>query len=384
MSAATATSAPAPGWYPDPHGAEAHLRWWDGATWTNFTTDPPEPEPEPAPPHLFADIVVDARADEEVPVDDEGLDDFEPIEFSWSDPADLFEVTVSEPEDGPFAFRARPLERGRAARPEPGGRGPGAARLRVADGHDRLARLGARGGPGPHRHPAAGRRRPAAPRPPAPPAAAPRRRIALAGTGAVIAVAATAAIVTNLLDGRRHAAHRKAAAAGTALSVAERSCLKEWNTTASGGAAQLRVTLGQFEGALAKVGRVAPLPGTVMAPDSCALTVYDPGSDTRAVFVSGVKDQVGYLDVTSYPRAVSVRRAAERAPGERHDPHRRLAPRALARHHPAPCRPTSCNAQGRRRRGDDRAAARRRGRPRRDRGPGHRRTCPRRGHGRGR
>jgi len=53
------------------------------------------------------------------------------------------------------------------------------------------------------------------------------------------------------------------------------------------------------------VRRVSPLPGTLMAPDSCALTVYEPSSDTHATFVAGVEDQLGYLDVTSYPRAES-------------------------------------------------------------------------------
>ena len=305
MSAATATSAPAPGWYPDPRGGEDCLRWWDGAAWSTFTTDPPEPEPEPEPPHRFSDFVADTRADEEVPVDDEGLYDFEPIEFSWSDPADLFEVTVSEPEDGPFAFRARPLEpRAEAAHaPDPGLEIPAlpvyeSPLATITSPVSKRVEVPVRVDIPP---PAPAL--PAAP-PAVPPAAAPRRRTALAGTGAVVALAATAAMITNVLGGHDTSTHRKAAAAGTALTSAERGCLKEWNTTASGGAAQLRVTLGQFEGALAKVGPVAPLAGTTMAPDSCALTVYDPGSDTRAVFVSGVKDQVGYLDVTTYPRAV--------------------------------------------------------------------------------
>jgi hypothetical protein len=40
-----------------------------------------------------------------------------------------------------------------------------------------------------------------------------------------------------------------------------------------------------------------------MAPNSCALRVYDGATDTHAIFVAGVKDQIGYMDVTSYPRA---------------------------------------------------------------------------------
>ena len=131
----------------------------------------------------------------------------------------------------------------------------------------------------------------------------PRRRFALAGTGAIAALAATAAIATNMLAGNDTPSAKAGAGKPAALTASERTCMKEWNTTAGGGAAQLRVTLGQFEGALAKVGPVKPLPGTVMAADSCALTVYDPGTDTHATFLAGVKDTVGYQDATSYPRA---------------------------------------------------------------------------------
>lgn len=300
MSAtATASStSPAAGWYPDPRGADGRLRWWDGAAWTTFTTEPPSAEPEPEAPHLFADVVADASAGEDVPVDDDGLDDFEPIEFSWSDPADLFEVNVSEPaepEDGPFVFRARSL-------------GAEVPSLPVYESP--LATIAS---PISTRVEIPVRIEAPAPAPMAPveaeaevepPAAPPRRRLALAGTGAVVAVAATAAIITNMLTGDAGSGPRRAAAAGSALSASERGCLKEWNTTLGGGMGELRVTLGQFEGALAQVAQVTPLPGTVMAPDSCALTVYDPASETSAVFVSGVEDQVGYLDVTSYPRAV--------------------------------------------------------------------------------
>ncbi len=40
------TSVPA-GWYPDPHGAQSLLRWFDGTTWTDHThrTDTPPPPP---------------------------------------------------------------------------------------------------------------------------------------------------------------------------------------------------------------------------------------------------------------------------------------------------------------------------------------------------
>ena len=68
-------------------------------------------------------------------------------------------------------------------------------------------------------------------------------------------------------------------------------------------AAELRVTLGQFAGAYGRVRRVDPLPGTVMEPGSCALTVQDPDSGSHLVYVAGVQDHEGFLDITSYPRA---------------------------------------------------------------------------------
>lgn len=139
---------------------------------------------------------------------------------------------------------------------------------------------------------------PALPAPPAVRRAVPR--IAIAGGAGVVVAAAAAAGITNLISSDPEAGK---AAGAAAISTADKLCLKEWNTTASGSAAQLRVTLGQFTGAHARVQRVQPLPGTLMGADSCALTVYDPATDTNAVFVSGVQDQIGYIDVTSYPRA---------------------------------------------------------------------------------
>jgi hypothetical protein len=83
-------------------------------------------------------------------------------------------------------------------------------------------------------------------------------------------------------------------------------CVKGWNTGDTQAAVQLRVTLGQFQGAYAAVKRVQPLGGTVMTPDSCALSVYDPGQDTHAIFVDGVKGKDGYIDITGYPRAAQL------------------------------------------------------------------------------
>jgi hypothetical protein len=305
-----ATTAPSPGWYPDPTDPDAHLRWWDGSQWTAYTTDVPQPEPET--PHPFSDIVVDlAPADEEH--DDEDLlgeevdpadAEPEPMEFSWADPEDRFEATVGDedPAEADFVFRARALRAEPAHAIEipsiPAYESPLATISSPVSVRVEVP-VRVELPPEPVAAPL-----PAPPAPPAP-AAPSRRRLALAGTGAVVAVAATAAIATNILSGDDTPKAAAAAPAGAALSTAGKECLREWNTTASASASQLRVTLGQFEGAFARIGRVAPLPGTVMAPDSCALSVYDPSTDTHAIFVSGVKDTVGYVDVTAYPRAES-------------------------------------------------------------------------------
>ena len=81
------------------------------------------------------------------------------------------------------------------------------------------------------------------------------------------------------------------------------ACVRQWNQTTTVEAAQLRVTLGQFSGALARVQRVSALGGTLVRDNSCALTVYDPGADTHAIYLAGVQNSDDYMDVTSYPRA---------------------------------------------------------------------------------
>jgi hypothetical protein len=316
-----ATTAPAAGWYPDPT-EPAQLRWWDGAAWSAYTTDIPQPEPELEPePQPFADIIVDlAPSDDEVPeddqLDDEALDageaEAEPIGFSWSDPEERFEVTVPEAD---FSFRARALPQ--EPDPEPASievpavpvyesplatiSSPVSVRIEVPVRVDAAVVAPQ---PEPATEPETEAEPEAAAAAPAaePPARGSRRRVAIAGTGAVVVVAAAAAGVTNLIGGE-DTKPGKAAPAPTELTTAAKRCLKEWNTAASGSAAQLRVTVGQFEGALARVAAVKPLPGTVMAPDSCALSVYDPSTDTHAIFVAGVKDTIGYMDLTAYPRA---------------------------------------------------------------------------------
>jgi hypothetical protein len=48
---------------------------------------------------------------------------------------------------------------------------------------------------------------------------------------------------------------------------------------------------------------VPAIPGTLMAPNSCALAIYEPDTETHLILVSGVKDRVGYVDATTYPRS---------------------------------------------------------------------------------
>jgi hypothetical protein len=56
------SAAPAAGWYPDPM-AEAQLRWWDGAGWTERTTTPDEPALVDAPPAATAEDAPRSRRD---------------------------------------------------------------------------------------------------------------------------------------------------------------------------------------------------------------------------------------------------------------------------------------------------------------------------------
>lgn len=302
-----ATTVPSPGWYPDPRSSD-RLRWWDGSAWTEHLTDAPRRETEPAAqtnePRTPA-FVLDLA---EVVTEDD------PIEFSWDDTVEAYAVEAyavepdaePEPEPAPapsagtFAFRARALSSDRAPRPaaEP-------ARPAIVYGSPldtifsplpaSAVAVPAEPAPEPSALTA-----PAAPAPPRVRSAIPAR--AMKGSAALVVLAAAAAGMTNLL--RDEPASDKLPPATVAISAQDKQCLKEWNTTTSATAVDLRVTLGQFTGAYAHVGRVTPLPGTLMAPDSCALTVHDPATDTDAVFVAGVQDQVGYIDVTAYPRAL--------------------------------------------------------------------------------
>ncbi len=322
-----ATNAPAPGWYPDPHGF-ASLRWWDGYAWTEFATPLPEAEPvvEPEPdpvteaPPFTATVAQTAEPDPVVQV----IHHRPPQEAAAPEPAaeadEDVEVPVAAP--APFTFRARPGLVDEVMEPDPEPvvetalpvyespllviASPVAPALEAPEAVVAPAAV-------PAPEPDALTSPPPVPGvvqddpPQDKPSKRSRRpgRKAAAGTAAVVVAAAGAAAATNVLnrdDGAVKPLKDEANAAAPAA-AADKTCLKEWNTTASGDAAQLRVTLGQFEGALARVERVALLPGTLMQPDSCGLTVYDPSSDTHAVFVAGVKNQLGYLDVTAYPRS---------------------------------------------------------------------------------
>jgi hypothetical protein len=134
--------------------------------------------------------------------------------------------------------------------------------------------------------------------------AAPRRRVprALVYGVATLAIAGAAAGGTVALTGDDGAKPSRKAT----VARADPECLRAWNTTETAGAADLRVTVGQFADSYARVGRVQPLPGTLMQPDSCALTIYQPDTDTHLILIAGVKDQVGYVDATTYPRAAQL------------------------------------------------------------------------------
>ena len=332
MSVPETTSA-APGWYPDQLGA-ASLRWWDGAGWTEFTEALPTAHPEltSAAPDPGLETV-GFRATTETPPSLEG------------DPGSAEPEPLSPGPAATFAFRTRPMQ----LEPDVVAFEAGiveslpvyASPLAVIKSP--VAPLGASpphaSVPDPPAAPAVpvpasapALSAPVVEEPPGPPAPAPvpasvpaaaesedvrrsRRpgRKAVVGTAAVVVAAAGAAGATNLLHGEDPSSPAGAnplKPAPIAGAVADKSCLREWNIATSGDAAQLRVTLGQFSGALARVSRVKPLPGTLMEANSCGLTVYDPATDAHGVFVSGVKDQVGYLDVTAYPRAKQYGRPA--------------------------------------------------------------------------
>ena len=249
MMSSVATPS-SPGWYRDPDGEEV-LRWWDGNEWTDLVADlpatarpsEPEPEPEPAP---------------------------EPIPLPRPDP---------EPEpDLPPAAEAPALsreERLAAMREER----LAAARKEYEATRKALDREEAR-------ERRRGRRFP---------------RGLVYGLTLLVAAGAAAG-VTLALTGDDPAPAPKAATA----KPPDPECLRLWNTTDTADAADLRVTVGQFSDAYARVSRVAPLPGTVMQPNSCALTLYQPDTDTHLIAIAGVQDEIGYIDATTYPRAAQL------------------------------------------------------------------------------
>ncbi len=361
-----ATTSPTPGWYPDPRDTSS-LRWWDGSAWTDFTSPalPPEPEAEPSAPFEPAFTATTSEpvafVEPALVFDQETVEpELEPEPAAEIEPPLVFDAPAPAPIGEAFSFRARPLlpdpepvclepEQpdeipvymsplatiasplpARVAAPEPVATGlappataePEAAPKPVAyvtaepevaeppaEEPEKRSRRGRKKAPGTVSIPIEPVRTPAVEEP-EPAVRGPKRsrrpgRKTAVGTAAVVVAAAGAASATNLItgDGRVAGESHAAASGKPALSAVDNVCLQEWNTSIGGDAAQQRVTLGQFSGAYAHVARVAPLRGTLMDPESCGLTVYDPSADTHAVFVSGVKDHVGYMDVTAYPRA---------------------------------------------------------------------------------
>ncbi|MEA2169859.1 MAG: hypothetical protein QOF76_3159 [Solirubrobacteraceae bacterium] len=332
MSVAT-TTGPNPGWYPDPH-SPAQLRWWNGAGWTESTQElprgaasAPTPAPEPVAhePAFFAStrdpelafvastletqhvprpaafdtsFVRDATTFVlELPEEDLGPAGPPPVRFSFRSRAaqDLADELESLLYVSPLAATKSPL---RDAEAQPAAKTVEepvveddedfeVVDAELVDDADEPVAAAA-----PPRWAEAGER-----------LGIDLTQLRRPGrkTAIVAVAAASAALLTNVLHSGSD--HPTAAKAKPAVALAAKDCLKLWNTADSAAASSQRITLGQFAGALARVGHVDPLAGTLMQPDSCGLTVYQPGTDTSAVFVAGVKDQVGYLDVTAYPRA---------------------------------------------------------------------------------
>jgi hypothetical protein len=244
------------GWFPDPEGSGG-LRWFDGSAWSDLVADPapgvaaapaqpdPEPEPEAAEPEWvpFGPRRTREAAPEPRPEPEPQPEPLpEPIPLTRPEPEE-------EPEPGP--------ELPPAAEEEPGEPAPARTKRRVP--------------------------------------------ASLLYALAALAVAGTAVVATLVLTGDDDKAADKPATA-----AADPGCVRLWNTTDSKSAADLRVTVGQFEDAYARVKRVDPIPGTIMAPNSCALAIFEPGTETHMILVSGVKDQAGYVDATTYPRAIQL------------------------------------------------------------------------------
>jgi hypothetical protein len=245
------------GWYPDPEGSGG-LRWFDGSAWSDLLADPAPgavtsatdaaPEPQPVPEEQEWVPFGPRRTREVAP---EPAPEPEPEPEPLPEPIPL---TRPEPEE----------------EPEPEPELPPAAEEEI-DAE-----------PAPER---------------------PRRRIpaGLLYGLAALAVAGTAVVATLVLTADDEKPAKK-----TAVAAADPSCVRLWNTTDTRDAADLRVTVGQFEDAYARVKRVDPIPGTIMAANSCALAIFEPGTETHMILVSGVKDKAGYVDATTYPRAVQL------------------------------------------------------------------------------
>jgi hypothetical protein len=300
--------SPSPGWYPDPEGG-SHLRWWGGSAWTDFVAElpaaavsaapepEPEPEPEPAP-------VVALPTREPVPEPEE-----EPLPPAAAVPVvDPAPEPEPEPEPLPPAAAVPIVE----PEPEPEPLPAPATAAAVAAREPELATE-----PPPAPQPeleweplpwAAGPGSPVeAPAPaasvaavPAAPARRGPRPLVLGLAALVVAGAAVAG--TLALTGSDDSGSASLSQAPSA----DRECLQVWNGTQTPQAADLRAAVASFEPTHARVARVEPLPGTLMQPGSCALTLYQADTGEHMTLIAGVKDQIGYIDATTYPRAAQL------------------------------------------------------------------------------
>jgi Protein of unknown function (DUF2510) len=280
-------TAPNPGWYPHPDDPHS-LRWWDGTAWTDFVAPRIPPAAVAAEPPVAESSAVEAPG---APA--EGTEGVPPEAAPAAEPPAAEPAAAPVAAEAPAAPAAEPAApAAEAPAPDPGRVTP----LPVAPPPVQPLE------PGPLAPVTPLPVRQDEPEPVGPPPAARRSRRGPVVAGlAVLAAAGVAAAL--LLSGD---SSPKGVAKHGGPPVADRVCLRVWNGTDTADAVNLRRQAGQFNGSYARLVRVAPIPGTLMQPGSCALEAYQPETDTHLIAVAGVKDQLGYLDVTAYPRAASL------------------------------------------------------------------------------